>query len=62
MTTNELKLKNATELERLAMELRMQVRDLRFKVATRQLTKIHEVKALKRQLAMVETVRRSLAS
>ncbi len=51
----ELKQKNPTELRRLAADLRSELRDLRFKVATRQWSKVRTVRAKRRALARAET-------
>ncbi len=57
MDAKELRSKSPAELVRLADELRAQIRDVRFKVATRQHGKVHDMKRLRRDLARVETVR-----
>ncbi|KAA0205986.1 50S ribosomal protein L29 [Candidatus Uhrbacteria bacterium] len=57
MDAKELRSKTPAELSRLADELRAQLRDVRFKVATRQHGKVHDMKRLRRDLARVETVR-----
>lgn len=54
MNAKEIKALNATELSRLAMEKRQACRDLRFKAATRQLAKVHQLNEAKRDLARVE--------
>lgn len=54
MDAKELRSKTPAELSRLADELRAQLRDVRFKVATRQHGKVHDMKRLRRDLARVE--------
>ena len=53
---SELKLKSQDELRRLAQELQEKLRDARFKVATRQLTKVRELRALKKDLARITMI------
>ncbi len=55
MDITELKQKNVTELQRLAHDLRAELRDLRFKVATRQWSKVRTMRAKRTDLARVET-------
>lgn len=62
MNAKELTSLNATELSRLATEKRAVLRDLRFKVATRALAKVHEVNVVKRDLARIEAELRSRAT
>ncbi len=59
MDIKELKLKSVDELKRLAKELRSELRDMRFKVATRQLTKVRNVRKGKKDLARIETLLRT---
>ncbi len=59
MDIKELKLKSVDELKRLAKEQRSELRDMRFKVATRQLTKVRNVRKGKKDLARIETLLRS---
>ncbi len=55
MDAKELKSKTAAELNRLADELRAEVRNLRFKVATRQHGKVRDLRHLRRDIARIET-------
>lgn len=57
MEAKELKSKSAVELVRLADELRAELRALRFKVATRQHSKVRDVRRIRRDLARIETAR-----
>ncbi|MSR85280.1 50S ribosomal protein L29 [Candidatus Uhrbacteria bacterium] len=54
MNMQELKLKSLDELRRLADELGEKLREARFKVATRQLTKVRQLRVLKKDLARIE--------
>lgn len=56
MDSKELLPKTAHELQRMAAELRDQVRTERFKVATRQQGKVHTVRALRKDLARIAQV------
>lgn len=60
MLTNDLKQKSVEELNTLVAELAAKIRDAGFRLATRQLTKVSEVAAYKRDLARVKTVLRGL--
>ena len=64
MNANELQQKTEKELETLANELRATIRDARFKLAVRQLSKVHTVRDAKRSLARVlaEVARRARAT
>lgn len=57
MEAKELTSKTATELARLADELRAELRAIRFKVATRQHGKVRDLRRIRRDLARIETVR-----
>ncbi|MEK7473153.1 MAG: 50S ribosomal protein L29 [Patescibacteria group bacterium] len=57
MEAKELKSKTPAELTRLADELRAELRTIRFKVATRQHGRVHDMKRIRRDLARVETIR-----
>ncbi|MCR4256663.1 MAG: 50S ribosomal protein L29 [Candidatus Uhrbacteria bacterium] len=57
MEAKELKSKSPAALARLADELRTELRMIRFKVATRQHGKVHDMKRIRRDLARVETMR-----
>lgn len=52
---NDLKNKTAAELKTILLELRSKIQAMRFKVAQRQLKKVHEIKAVKKQIARVLT-------
>ncbi len=54
MDAKELTQKNAEELRRLAAELQTEIRDLRFKIATRQALKVRTIRHKKRDLARVQ--------
>ncbi len=56
MAAKELLQKSAVELAREADELRGSIRELRFKIATRQHGKVRDIRAKKRQLARIMTV------
>lgn len=56
MSSKELLQKTAAELRREADALRSEIRDLRFKIATRQHTKVHAMGEKRRELARIETV------
>jgi len=55
MNPKDLKLKTGDELTRLATEMRAGIRDLRFKIATRQHTKVRTMRNAKKDLARVLT-------
>ncbi|MFH1077862.1 MAG: 50S ribosomal protein L29 [Patescibacteria group bacterium] len=55
MNPKDLIQKQHDELERLAGELRADIRDFRFKVATRQYTKVRTLRNAKKDLARVLT-------
>lgn len=61
MLTKDLTQKSVDELKALKAELEAQVSTLRFKIATRQHTKVSDVSVLKRDLARIATVLRQLA-
>jgi len=56
MDAKELRKQNRAELLKLVQELKLKVRDLRFKVTTRQVAKVRELRVAKKNLAQVETV------
>lgn len=60
MKTNELRQKSNEELTRLAVELRGNIRDMRFKIATRQHNKVRSLREAKKDLAKVLSVLREL--
>jgi large subunit ribosomal protein L29 len=55
MNPKDLRLKTRDELARHATELRAEIRDLRFKIATRQHAKVRTVRVAKKDLARVLT-------
>ena len=55
MNPKELAQKTAEELKKMASDARAEIRDMRFKVATRQFTKVRGVCHAKRDLARVMT-------
>jgi ribosomal protein L29 len=56
MDISSLRTASAAERERLLTEARAKLHDLRFKVATRQLTKVRQIRVLKREIAQILTV------
>lgn len=56
MDAHELKQKQPEELRRMVHELHAQLRDLRFKVATRQWSKVRTIRALKKDVSRIQTV------
>lgn len=57
MEAKELLSKSPAELARLADELRAELRAIRFKVATRQHGRVHDMRRLRRDLARIESMR-----
>ena len=56
MTTySDLMQKSLEELARLAREADAQVRDLRFRIVTRQVAKVRDLRKTKRELARIKT-------
>ena len=60
-TAKELLEKTDTELERELAALRGTLRDLRFQIASRQLTDVRDVRQAKRAVARILTVQRQRA-
>jgi len=58
MNANELRQKSNGELEKCAQDLRAEIRDYRFKIATRQNTKVRNLRNVKKDLARVLTTLR----
>ena len=56
MNPKELLQKTDKELLKLAQDLRSEVRDFRFKIATRQNTKVRNLRNVKKDLARVLTI------
>jgi len=59
MKISELREKNDVELDRMLAELRNRVRDLRFKVAARQLGDVREIREARKAVAQILTLKRS---
>jgi large subunit ribosomal protein L29 len=59
MKISELREKTDIELDRMLAEHRNKVRDLRFKVAARQLTDVREIRETRKAIAQILTLRRS---
>lgn len=59
MTIKELREKSDVELDRMLNDMRNQLQDIRFNMATRQFTNVAEVGKLKRTIARVLTVKAS---
>lgn len=60
MNTNEIRQKSPEELRRMATELRGNIRDMRFKIATRQHNKVRSLREAKKDLARILSVLREL--
>lgn len=56
MDLKTLRTASAAERTRLLEERRAQLRDLRFKAATRQLTKVRQIRVLRREIAQILTI------
>ncbi len=56
MKIKELKLKSDNELKTLLAESREKLREMRFKVAQRQLKKVNEIKTIKKLIAQILTI------
>jgi len=56
MKAKELRVKPITELKTLLSEKREVLRNIRFKVAQRQLKKVSDLKAVKRDIARILTI------
>lgn len=56
LTIADLRKKKPSELGKLSAQLREQLRAKQFEAKTGQLKKMHEIKALRRSIAKVETV------
>ncbi len=61
MKMKELREKTDRELDRLLAELRDKVRDMRFKIASRQLSDVRDVHDARKAIARILTLRRSLS-
>lgn len=60
MKISELREKSEVELDRMLAENRNKIRDLRFKVAARQLTDVREIREARKAVAQILTVKRAL--
>lgn len=59
MKISEVREKSDAELDRMLAELRDSVRDMRFKVAARQLTDVRGIREARQSIAQILTVKRS---
>lgn len=59
MKISELREKTDVELDRLLADSRDKVRDLRFKVAARQLSDVRDIREARKLVAQILTVKRS---
>lgn len=57
MKIKELREKSEVELDRLLVELRDKLRDLRFRIAAKQLGNIREVRKVRQTIAQILTLR-----
>lgn len=62
MKTSELREKSDQELDRMLAELRDKVREMRFKIAARQLGDVREVREARQAIARILTLKRSRRS
>jgi ribosomal protein L29 len=62
MKTSELREKSDLELDRMLAELRDKVREMRFKIAARQLSDVREVREARQAIARILTLKRSRRS
>jgi large subunit ribosomal protein L29 len=58
MENKELREKNQTELQKMLASSREKLRDLRFKVASKQLKDIREIREIKKNIARILTILR----
>ena len=56
MNTKELRLKSDSELKKLLADTRDHWREIRFKVAQRQLKNVREIRATKKTIAQILTI------
>lgn len=56
MKIKELIIKNSVELERILKESQEKLRDLRFRVASRQLKNVREIRKIKKTIARILTI------
>lgn len=56
MKINELKQKSEAELKKLLQESREKLRELKFKIASKQLKKVREVRSVKKLIAKILTL------
>lgn len=62
MKMTELKEKTDRELDRMLAELRDKVRDMRFKIAARQLADHRDVREARKDIARILTLRKAKAA
>ncbi len=62
MITKEINNQSAAELKKLLAAKRDHLRVMRFKVAQRQLKKVHEIKNVKKEIARLQTALHKLAT
>jgi len=53
MKFKELKIKSITELQKILAESREQLRDLRFKVASKQLKNVREIREIRKRIVRI---------
>lgn len=56
MLINELSMKTETELEKMIPELKAKLRDLRFRVARRELKNVRDIREAKKDIAKIQTI------
>lgn len=56
MLINELSIKTEAELEKMIPELKAKLRDLRFRVARRELKNVREIREAKKDIAKIQTL------
>ncbi len=62
MELQEVRAKSAVELEKMLVEQREKLRELRFRVARRELKNIRDIRKIKKEVARVLTVAKEAAS
>jgi len=62
MKIKDLREKSDVELERMLSEFRNKVRELRFRIAAKQLGNIREIREAKRTIAQILTLKKAKAS
>jgi len=56
MTTKELRAKSEKQLQNLLAESRDKLREMRFRVAQRQLKKVRDIRVVKKEIAQIMTI------